>query len=826
MLEASKHYARVNELFQAAVDLPAAERASLLERECGGDDALRREVESFLAADARSDGFIEEPLLAFPADLISDDDEGSFVGREIGPYRITREIGRGGLGAVYLAARADDEYRKEVAIKLIRRGLDTDDILQRFRNERQILAQLDHPNIAHLLDGGTTQDGLPYFVMEYVQGEPIDRYCTERRLSIADRLKLFRKVCAAVTYAHQNLVIHRDLKPSNILVTKDGEPKLLDFGIAKLLATEGESFTLTMPAQRVMTPDYASPEQVRGEKITTASDVYSLGVLLYELLCGRKPYRLKTGTNDEMSRAITEQEAPRPSTVTSGEGTRLRGDLDNIVLMALRKEPARRYSSAENFARDIDRYQEGRPVTARAQTFSYRAGKFITRNRAAVVASVLILLAIVSGIAAALWQARVADVERDRARLEAQKARKVNEFMRNVLNFSNPVWVSSNPKRNREATISDALDEARKKIDTDLANEPDIQAEILFTIGTTFSGQAQYDKAMPPLREAVEKFDRVFGKDNRKSVEASSAIATVLYLTGKHNEAEEIYHRTLSFYRSHPPQNEDQVRLFVIELNDYANIQNYKSNFTEAEQSYREALERGQNLTGKNRGMMPSLMGNLAWLLHSKGRFDEALSYYDQAQQELHAGGNEDKLEAGTLFNKIGVAYTEMGKYRDAEPYYQRSFEVLMKTLGAENFYTVSTMYRNAYNFYKQDKLEDAEQLVNQSLEIQHKLFPNGHNVTAYSERLLGEIATRRGQLKKGEELLRKALADLLKKNKEPSRDIALAKLSLGENLIAQERFPDAEPLISSALEGSMSLVGDKHPFTQQCRAILSRIPK
>ena len=284
--------------------------------------SLRVEIESLLKSDERTDGFIEQPAFAIPRDLFPDNVDEPFVGRQFGAYQVIREIGRGGLGAVYLAARADDEYRKEVAIKLVRRGLDTEDILRRFRNERQILAQLDHPNIARLIDGGTTDDGLPYFVMEYVNGEPINAYCDANALPTTERLKLFRKVCAAITYAHQNLVIHRDLKPSNILVTQEGEPKLLDFGIAKLLSAGDELFTQTIPALRVMTPEYASPEQVKGDKIMTTSDVYSLGVLLYELLTGQRPYRLKTRTPEEIARAITEQEPERPSTaVAKGDGS-------------------------------------------------------------------------------------------------------------------------------------------------------------------------------------------------------------------------------------------------------------------------------------------------------------------------------------------------------------------------------------------------------------------------------------------------------------------------------------------------------------------------
>ena len=439
MRPAGERWARVKELFEAAVDLDPNQRAALLDKECGGDESLRAEIESLLKSDEQTDGFIEQPAFAIPRDLFPDNAEEPVVGRQFGAYQVIREIGRGGLGAVYLAARADDEYRKEVAIKLVRRGLDTEDILRRFRNERQILAQLDHPNIARLIDGGTTDDGLPYFVMEYVNGVPINAYCDANALSTTERLKLFRKVCEAITYAHQNLVIHRDLKPSNILVTQEGEPKLLDFGIAKLLSTGDELFTQTIPALRVMTPEYASPEQVKGDMIATTSDVYSLGVLLYELLTGQRPYRLKTRTPEEIARAITEQEPERPSTaVAKGAGNSktqipnpklLRGDLDNIVLMAMRKEPARRYTSVGQFSEDIRRHLEQLPVRARKDTLRYRSEKFIRRHKVGVAAAALIALSLVGGIVATFWEARRATQQRDRAERRFADVRKLSNAL-------------------------------------------------------------------------------------------------------------------------------------------------------------------------------------------------------------------------------------------------------------------------------------------------------------------------------------------------------------------------------------------------------------
>src|SRR5438874_4371927 len=409
-----KHWEKVQALFEQALELPETERAKFLEQKCIGDDALRREVESLLDSHASAGAFIDERSLFFSEEDFQNGDEAVPPGQLIGAYRIVREIGRGGMGAVYLAERADEQYQKQVAIKLIKRGMDTDSVLRHFRNERQILASFDHPNIARLFDGGMTKDGLPYFIMEYVEGVPIDKYCDAHNLSVAERLKLFREACAAVSYAHRHTVIHRDIKPSNILVTEEGVPKLLDFGIAKILQPDsaGQSM-LTLTGMRAMTPEYASPEQVRGELVTTASDVYSLGVVLYEVLTGVSPYRFTSHAPRDVERAITEQEPTRPSTAIGSNRNRhseisnqklLRGDLDNILLMALRKVPARRYQTVDQFADDIRRHLESRPVLARKDTIGYRTRKFARRNRVAVAAAFLILVSLIGGLIATALQ--------------------------------------------------------------------------------------------------------------------------------------------------------------------------------------------------------------------------------------------------------------------------------------------------------------------------------------------------------------------------------------------------------------------------------------
>jgi non-specific serine/threonine protein kinase/serine/threonine-protein kinase len=453
---------RLNEIFHAAVAVRPGGRAAYLDEACAGDDALRREAAELLDAHLRAES--DANAFAHLGIRLDEPASPSVEGHRIGPYLVSGEIGRGGMGAVWLAERADGQFRQRVAIKLIKRGMDTAQILGRFRVERQILASLDHPHIARLLDGGTTDDGLPYFVMEHIEGQPIDRYADERRLSVRDRLALFLQVCDAVTYAHQHLIVHRDIKPQNILVTSAGVPKLLDFGIAKVLQDAGDQGTLTMSGQQLLTPDYASPEQVAGLPTTTQTDVYSLGVVLYELLTGRSPYTPRTWSTPDVFESVRSGDVERPSTAivrpATGEGTRrhaaagadrpaatgagslerlrgqLRGDLDAIVLSALRKEPGRRYGSVEAMATDIRRHLAGLPVRARADGVWYRGLKFARRNRVAVAAALLVALTLVAGAIATAWQARNARIQ---ARLAQEAQARAERRFAEVRRLANAV---------------------------------------------------------------------------------------------------------------------------------------------------------------------------------------------------------------------------------------------------------------------------------------------------------------------------------------------------------------------------------------------------
>lgn len=507
MPEPSERWRQIERVFTAAATLPPAERAAYLDQTCPDDPELRREVESLLTYDEPADADLSKVLESAAASFV---DGSSFLGRRFGPYTATEVLGAGGMGAVYLGIRADDQFRKQVAIKVVKRGMDTDAVLERFRRERQILANLDHPYIARLLDGGATEDGLPYFVMEYIQGKPVDQYCAAADLSVEQRCDILRKVCEAVSYAHRNLVIHRDLKPANILVTADGTPRLLDFGISRVLTPEGAAGATELTLQsHPLTPDFASPEQVRGGAVTTATDVYALGAVLYYLLTGTKPHRLETYSPVEVEQAVCEREPSRPSAAAPQRfGRQLAGDLDAILLTALRKEPERRYQSVDQFSEDLRRHFAGLPVSAREETAFYVAGRFLRRNWLAAAASALVAISLAGGAIVASWEARLAlkqrqvaqerlrdivdlagiaffDIHNSLERLPgATSARK--QMVEATLNYLDKVAKTSG----EDPGISDVLASAYERLG-DVQGRPDYPS-----LGDTAGAQASYQKAL------------------------------------------------------------------------------------------------------------------------------------------------------------------------------------------------------------------------------------------------------------------------------------------------------------------------------------------
>lgn len=490
-----ERWRRIEEIFQAVAEHSEADREAFLDHACGDDAELRRDVASLLSHEGE-DGFIES-VIAGGSQLLERHDDEAIVDSRIGVYRVTGLIGHGGMGTVYAAVRDDDQYRQQVALKLVKRGMDTQFVVHRFRHERQILASLEHPNIARLLDGGTTHDGLPYFVMEHITGQTITRYC--EKASVAEKLRLFRQVCAAVQYAHQKLIIHRDLKPSNILVTDEGQSKLLDFGIAKLLTAEDGAEALTGTGVRLMTPEYASPEQVYGQSVTTATDIYGLGLVLFELLTAQKLHRFKNRSAAEIERVVCETEITKPSALVNSAKLRrqLSGDLDNIVLMALRREPERRYQSAEQFSDDLRRYLAGLPVRARHDTVGYRAGKFARRHKLVLSAAMLVVLSLIGGIVATSYQAR-------RAERRFQQVRKLaNTFL---FEFHDKIRELPGSTEAREMVVRTAL-EYLDSLAQEAGNDPALQMELAQAYVEV--GDVQGDVRAASLgraREAIESY--------------------------------------------------------------------------------------------------------------------------------------------------------------------------------------------------------------------------------------------------------------------------------------------------------------------------------
>ena len=668
----NENWPKVKEIFSAALELKPDERVSFLNTACAADENLRSEVLGLLSAHDSSGDFIQHPAVVDVGFLVSDTNHSAAAaGQHIGTYEIIRELGRGGMGAVYLASRADEAFDKQVALKLIKRGMDSDAIIKRFVMERQILANLDHPNIARMIDGGTTEDGLPYFVLEYIEGTTITRYCDEHKLNTLERLKLFLQVCAAVQFAHQNLIVHRDLKPSNIIVTKDGTPKLLDFGIAKLLSVDS-ALVETETIGRLFTPEYASPEQLRGLPITTTSDVYSLGVVLYELLSGHRPFSLASRSAEEIARMITTAEPLKPSVVITRhesmphthdghhsltpegisrtrEGNvdklrrRLVGDLDNILLKALRKEPERRYASVQDLSADLQRHLTGLPVLAREDTFAYRAGKFIQRNKASVAAAAVVAITLISATVVTTWQATVAKRERAKAERHFKEVRNLtNSFL---FDFHDSIADLNGATQAREMVVK----KAQEYLST-LAQEAGDDRELLWELSTAYL-----------------KLGDVQGRPGFSR-------------TGDTAGALKSYEQSLDIRRrlvTLEPNNTEYQLGLAVTLSRFGPINQVLGNPSLSAERMRESMEIADRLLPKSHDLTtfqaafraPAFLGDA---LSELGNYDEALAMYQKSLSIADRMKNESlppkevTLRFVVALERLGFVYGIKGQWQKA----------------------------------------------------------------------------------------------------------------------------------------------------------------
>jgi eukaryotic-like serine/threonine-protein kinase len=691
----------------------------MLLEECGEDVTLREQVVSLLLASSNDGGEFEQRYEAAVVNLLrgSDVPTGAIIGR----YRVQRLLGRGGMGAVYLAERADEQYQQTVALKLVSRSVLHEATSGRFRGERQILARLNHPNIARLLDGGHTDDGTPYFVMEYVEGLRIDLYGKEHSLSSAARLRLVQQVCSAVQYAHQNLIVHRDLKPSNILVTGDGTPKLLDFGIAKLLdpGTTGAPSEHTRARDRIMTPEHASPEQLRGEPVGTVSDVYSLGVLLYELLTGFKPYSDSGLSFAEIERAVCEKDPIAPSArvralaresdppAAPGFARKLAGDLDNIVLKAMQREPQRRYPSAAALSEDIANYLHRRPVQARPNTLSYRAGKYLRRNGLAVASAAGV--AVLIGVLIAFYTVRLA-TERDTALRERQTAAGVADFMVDVFRLANPSESQGNT-----VTVRQALDAAQTRIEHDLAQQPRLRLILMRNMAQAYSGLGLWTQARTLLERTIAQERAAFGGHQIELARTLAALGTVDDNLNQYEAAQSALAEAWSIHRA---LGQERTAEAILLLNAIAGDLRLQQQFTQAEQYHRQAEESARALVPAQPQTLGQVLLGYGMTYSESGDYRRAEAYAREALPLVHGVVYQGIDLYANALATLATALRRQYRLPEAEKLHREFLQQQIRRLGPDGV-LVGRGWNNLANVLRAEgHYREAEEAYDQALRI------------------------------------------------------------------------------------------------------------
>ena len=812
---------RVNDLLLEALDLPEPQRARFLATVDKQEPTIGQELRSLLDVDTGAVAGLDHPAV----DLHTASYELE-PGAQIGPYQIIREIGRGGTGIVYLARRADGELERQVAIKVLKRGMDTDDLVRRFRTERQILANLEHPNIAKLLEGGTTEDQRPFFVMEHVDGEPIDTYCDHHRLTVSERLKLFAKVCSAVEKAHRSLVVHRDLKPSNILVTHDAEPKLLDFGIAKLLDPETfEPLTRTATGRAMMTPEYASPEQIRGDSLTTSTDVYSLGVLLFELLTGHRPYQLKNRRLNEALDIVCHKEPERPSsvivrtrevrtrdgekstitpeTVSRARGDvprrlrrRLAGDLDNIVLMALRKEPGRRYRSVSDLAQDIERHLQGLTVRARPDTLAYRTGKLL-RRRAKETATVALILAMTTywGLER-LEQQRKLHQERDRAQ-------HISEFLVEIFKVSDP-----GESRGNQVTAREILDRGVEGIER-LAGDPGLQAALTLTTARVYRNLGLYTEAGNLADTAVELNGQVYGPNSEELAEALSARASLHYEQGRLKDAETLMRRAYDiqrakFGRSHP--------VTVTSLSNVAVMLERQGEYEQAEPLLRQVLREQRARRGSDLEVARTL-SNLGVLRQNLQDLDGAEAAFRESLELKRGRLGEDHPGVALGLNNLALLLKEKGDLDAAQRLFTETLSIARKVYGHEHPNVAKSLGNLAGVYHDMGKLRLAEETALESLAMRRKLLGHEHPGVARDLILLARLALEKNNPSEAADRARRAV-DILPEDDHNLRP--QAESLLGQSLLELGDTEQAQPLLERSYQTLLTSRGADYRATRE----------
>ena len=803
----------IQEVLDVALETDPARWSDVLGERCNGDPELQREVESLLARLDTAKGFLDAPPAAAAAAFVADSrdaiDNDLNVGRRIGPYRLVRQIGHGGMSRVYLADRADGGFEQQVTVKLLRAGMDSPSDIERFRVERQILARLNHPNVAKLLDGGVTADGVPYLVMEYVEGETIDRYCKRCQLGLRERLALFLTILDATQYAHRNLVIHRDLKPANILVTTDGVVKLLDFGLAKMLeldpATSGDAMTGT--AQRWMTPEYAAPEQIRGEPVSTVTDVYQLGAVLMELLTGSLPFGRRGRSAYELERAILNDDPAPPS---------LSGDLDAIILKALQKEPENRYASVDAFADDIRRHISSHPVHARPPSAVYRTQRYLRRHRIEVIAAAGIALTLIIGTVVSFTAARRALAARHNAEAASNESEAVTTFLLDLFKANTPDEPGTDSITARELLRRGVARAER------LQGQPDAQARLFETtgridqrLGRYAEGQALIERALAVRRSAHGTFSPDVANTLLVVSEGYQRLGRISAADSAAREALTIQERILPT---------DDARIATT-LDQLASVDMYRGDVEAAASHLRRSLDVRSRALGANDTLTAlshlsygSLLSRTGHATDAEREFRQALAIYERAHGSNHA------QVAQSLLQIAYVISDDSARWNEAEPLYRKALAIRRRVYGDQNLWVANAVHDFSEFLSMRGQHQQAIALAREYLDIMQRAYGNNHSSVAFATSRLAATLFQAGQLDEAEKLFTNAIA-IEKRVRGPDHgNVGGHEVEFARLLIARDKLDSADALLSDAIRIREKIAGTRDPNSAIARGLRGTI--
>jgi eukaryotic-like serine/threonine-protein kinase len=796
---------RVQALFHQTADLPESEQATFLKSACGEDDGLMEDVLAMLREDARADSLLERDTAHLAHEILEARDQ-RLPFQELGPYRITGVLGEGGMGVVYLAERED--LGNQVAVKLLRDAWLSPARRKRFASEQRTMAQLNHPYIAHLYDADVTADGTPFFVMEYVEGLPLTEYCERHQCSMEQRLRLISAVCEAVQYAHAHAVIHCDLKPSNILVKDDGAVRLLDFGISQRLETLDVPHDQSLTAFTLLTPAYASPEQIRGERVGTQSDVYSLGVILYELIVGLPPFHVSSLSPGEAERMLLQTDPLKPSVAASRNGggqpwtktvsRRSWADLDVLCATAMHKDKAHRYRSVEAFARDIEHYLLGEPLEARPDSVRYRVGKFITRNRAPV-AGTAVVLAVVIGLVI-FFTVRLARA-RNEALAEAARTQRIQRFTMNL--FKGGDEDAGPSDQLRVVTLLDRGVQEAQMLDSD----PSAQAELYETLGSIYQQLGKFERADPLLQSALEKRMKVSGSDSRPVARTLVIQGLLRADEGKYDDAEKLTRQALEISRRHLPADHPDLALSIFAV---GKVLEDRGRYDDAIQLLDHAVKL-QSGPGARQTDLAASLSELANTNFYAAHYDVSKALNERAlSMERAIYGERHPEVADTLIN-LGAIQFQLGHYPESEGLYRQALDIFQSWYGKDHPEVADTMTFVGQALTGQKKYDEAAAVLQQSRAILTRIYGASHERIAFSDNELGNVALRQGKLADAEADFREAISIYRKAYGDSHYQVGVAQCNLGGVFLERKDYAGAESIIRDALQTYAKSVSPTH---------------